>query len=83
MNTMTQTNLDSSSISLTDLRCRIEKALEQLAMLDAQNLVIEIDEGGIVLRGKVRSMLEREEAEAASWATPGVSDVENRITVWH
>jgi osmotically-inducible protein OsmY len=35
----------------------------------------------VVLRGDVRSFIEREEAERAAWAAPGVTAVENRIVI--
>jgi hypothetical protein len=40
-----------------------------------------VDRGGGILIGNVRSWREREEAELAAWAAPGVSQVENRIKV--
>ena len=34
-----------------------------------------------MLSGMVRSIQEKEDAESAAWMAPGVSSVENRITV--
>jgi osmotically-inducible protein OsmY len=38
-------------------------------------------DGTVVLNGNVRSWAERQEAERAAWAAPGVSQVDDRITV--
>jgi osmotically-inducible protein OsmY len=37
--------------------------------------------GKVVLSGNVRSWAERHEAERAAWAAPGVSQVDDPITV--
>lgn len=57
----------------------IKKALERNALLDAQNIQVEARGDKVILRGSVRSWAERQDAESAAWAAPGVSDVDNRI----
>jgi osmotically-inducible protein OsmY len=65
----------------TDLKRKIEEALVRSAELDAQRIQVEIQGSKVVLRGTVRSWLEREAAERAAWSAPGVTEVENRIVV--
>jgi osmotically-inducible protein OsmY len=42
---------------------------------------VEANGSEVVLRGTVKSWAEREEAERAAWAAPGVTRVDNRITI--
>jgi len=68
----------------SDLRNKIEQALERAAELDAKKISVEANQGKVTLRGKVRSWAERSEAEHAAWAAPGVTNVKNeiRVTAW-
>ncbi len=65
----------------SDIKHRIQQAFERAAELDAQTIGIETQDGKVVLRGNVKSWAEREQAEWAAWAAPGVSHVENEIVV--
>jgi osmotically-inducible protein OsmY len=38
-------------------------------------------DGKIILSGNVRSFAERQEAERAAWAAPGVTRVEDHLTI--
>jgi osmotically-inducible protein OsmY len=64
-----------------EVRRKIEDALRRSAELDASHITVEANGSEVTLRGTVRSWAERQEAERAAWAAPGVARVDNRISI--
>ena len=69
------------STTATELKKRIENALVRNAQVDANKITVEVQGGKAILKGAVRAWVEKEEAERVAWLAPGVTSVENRITV--
>lgn len=64
-----------------EVKKRIEAAFRRSAEIDARGIEIDAENGTVMLRGKVRTWAEREEAERAAWAAPGVLAVEDYLIV--
>lgn len=59
----------------------IQSAFKRSAILDAKHIHVQISGNKVILGGKVRNYNEIEEAERVAWSEPGVTAVENHLTV--
>jgi osmotically-inducible protein OsmY len=68
-------------VSAADVKAKIEGAFARRAQLDANQIKVESRDSKVILRGRVHSWDEKEQAEQAAWAAPGVTRVENNVIV--
>jgi len=64
-----------------DIKQRIRDSIKRQAEIDADHVTVETSASRVTLRGTVRSIAERRDAERAAWNAPGVTSVENDINV--
>jgi osmotically-inducible protein OsmY len=69
------------AVNAVGIKQKIEAALQRSAALDADRITVESHEGTVTLRGTVKSWIERDEAERATWSAPGVAHVVDLIDI--
>jgi len=65
----------------SEIKRKIQDAFRRNAEVDANRITVETHGGEVVLKGTVRSWIEREEAERVAWSAPGVTKVVDHIVV--
>jgi osmotically-inducible protein OsmY len=68
-------------VSPASIKEAIEAALRRSAELDAKSIQVSAHDSTVELTGKVHSFSEREGAERAAWAAPGIQSVVNHLQV--
>jgi len=67
--------------SADDVQHSITKAMERNAMVDADSVKVESENGVVTLRGTVSSWADHDQAVDTAWAAPGVTNVRDHILV--
>lgn len=68
-------------ITASDIQDKINEAFKRSATIDAGKITAEVIGSKAILRGKVRSFAEKEDAENAAWFAPGITAVESKIEI--
>jgi osmotically-inducible protein OsmY len=65
----------------TNVKQRIEDALKRNAEVEAQRIQVGVNGSKVILNGSVDTWHERNVAESAAWAVPGVTMVEDHLRI--
>jgi osmotically-inducible protein OsmY len=68
--------------SVADLKSKIRAALQRSALIDAENISVDVVGTTAVIRGKVHSISEKEDVESAVWLAPGINVVDNQLKIF-
>jgi osmotically-inducible protein OsmY len=71
----------SAKASPTDVKKKITETLQRAAQFDADRITVEVDGRKAILKGTVRSYAELKDVERAVRNAPGITEVENQLTV--
>lgn len=71
----------AKAVEPAEVKRKINDAFHRSATVDAASVYVEVSGGEVILRGKVRTWMERQDAEQAAWTIPGVIAVDNKIEV--
>ena len=60
---------------------KINAAFQRRANIDSKSIKVIVNGSKVILRGKVRSFTEKDDAADAAWAAPGVTSIDNQLEV--
>lgn len=66
---------------VSEIEQKISSAFQRNASIDAKKIQVDVEDNKVILTGTIRSFSEKDDAENAAWAAPGVLHVESRIKI--
>ena len=69
------------TVHVSDVRSKIVAAFGRSAEIDADDIIVTSDGGKVTLSGDVATFSEKWLAQSTAWSAPGVTQVENLLTV--
>ena len=70
-----------NKIDAQKIKERIATAFQRSALVDSSSIRVEILGSRVTLHGRVRTWIEKEDAENVAWSSPGVLLVDNQIEI--
>lgn len=64
-----------------EVKAKIKDEFGRSALIDAENINVEVDGTTVILKGHVRSWAEFKEAADVAWSIPGITHVDNQIII--
>lgn len=71
----------TAPVRASGIKGKIQKALQRSAEVEASGIIVQMKGGRVTLSGKVRAWYERDIAERAAWPAPGVTEVQDHLTI--
>ena len=69
-------------LTANEIKQKIRLAFHRNATIDAEKIDVQTDGNKVILNGKVKSWMEKNEAENTAWLAPGVIEVENNLEIF-
>jgi len=69
------------SVAPIEVKNKIMEEFKRNALIDAEQIHVQVDGNIAILSGKVRNWFEMQEAINAAWAVPGITHVSNQLTI--
>ena len=70
-----------SSVQPSDIKTRIQAAFKRSADTDSKGIEVSVDGCKVTLSGNVHSMAEKDDARWAAYCAPGITSVDNKLSV--
>ena len=70
-----------SRVQASDVKTKIEDALKRSAETEGRNINVTVSGSRVSLSGKVQSFSDMEDARMAAWSAPGVTMVDDDLTI--